>query len=186
MQDNGSYRAAVDLSRGCENIPTADFEDAPGGEGSTHAIDPTDPNIVHSSGFYGTVSRATTSWSSQLTGAECGRWTPRQSTRRGFGGIEPTRTFECAGSLTLRIDRPADRQVAALEPSACRARVNACARPAPCLSEEVQRVGASCAGGLAAAPGTCPCSMAMRLAPWANDLFILLRSIFLFFEQAES
>ena len=30
----------------------------PGGEGSNHAIDPTDPNIVYSAGFYGTISRA--------------------------------------------------------------------------------------------------------------------------------
>ncbi len=30
----------------------------PGGEGSNHAIDPTNPNIVYSAGFYGTISRA--------------------------------------------------------------------------------------------------------------------------------
>jgi hypothetical protein len=35
-----------------------DFEEAPGGEGSNHAIDPTDPDIVYSAGFYGTISRA--------------------------------------------------------------------------------------------------------------------------------
>ncbi|MCK7477241.1 MAG: hypothetical protein M0C28_06885 [Candidatus Moduliflexus flocculans] len=35
-----------------------EFEGAPGGEGSNHAIDPTDPNIVYSAGFYGTISRA--------------------------------------------------------------------------------------------------------------------------------
>jgi photosystem II stability/assembly factor-like uncharacterized protein len=58
MQDHGSFRGAVDLSRGRNQIPTVDFDGAPGGEGSTHAIDPLDPNIVFSSGFYGTLSRS--------------------------------------------------------------------------------------------------------------------------------
>jgi photosystem II stability/assembly factor-like uncharacterized protein len=57
MQDHGSFRAAVDLSRGRDRIPPAAFESAPGGEGSNHAIDPTNPNIVYSAGFYGTISR---------------------------------------------------------------------------------------------------------------------------------
>jgi photosystem II stability/assembly factor-like uncharacterized protein len=58
MQDHGSFRGVVDLSRGRDRVPTMDFEGAPGGEGSTHAIDPFDPNIVYSSGFYGTLSRS--------------------------------------------------------------------------------------------------------------------------------
>ncbi len=58
MQDHGSFRGPVDLTRGRDRIPVADFERAPGGEGSTHAIDPTDPNTVYSSGFYGTLSRS--------------------------------------------------------------------------------------------------------------------------------
>jgi photosystem II stability/assembly factor-like uncharacterized protein len=57
MQDHGSFRAPVDLSRGRSRIPAQEFAGAPGGEGSTHAIDPTDPDIVYSSGFYGTLSR---------------------------------------------------------------------------------------------------------------------------------
>lgn len=57
IQDHGSRKGIVDLSRGRDNIPAVDFEYAPGGEGSTHAIDPTDPNIVYSAGFYGTISR---------------------------------------------------------------------------------------------------------------------------------
>jgi photosystem II stability/assembly factor-like uncharacterized protein len=56
-QDHGSFRGVVDLSRGRGSIPAVDFESAPGGEGSTHAIDPIDPNIVYSSGFYGSVTR---------------------------------------------------------------------------------------------------------------------------------
>jgi len=57
MQDHGSFRAAVDLSRGRDRIPTQAWQGAPGGEGSSHAIDPTDPNVVYSAGFYGTLSR---------------------------------------------------------------------------------------------------------------------------------
>ena len=57
MQDHGSFRGVVDLSRGRGNIPAQEFEGAPGGEGTSHAIDPTNPNIVYSSGFYGTISR---------------------------------------------------------------------------------------------------------------------------------
>ena len=47
----------MDLSRGRDNIPVNAFEGAPGGEGSSHAIDPRNPDIVYSAGFYGTISR---------------------------------------------------------------------------------------------------------------------------------
>ncbi len=57
IQDHGSYWGVVDLSRGRGNIPAVQFEGAPGGEGSSHAIDPTDPDIVYSAGFYGTIQR---------------------------------------------------------------------------------------------------------------------------------
>ncbi len=58
MQDHGSFRGKVDLSAGRDKIPAQEFENAPGGEGSNHAIDPTDPNIVYSAGFYGTIMRS--------------------------------------------------------------------------------------------------------------------------------
>jgi photosystem II stability/assembly factor-like uncharacterized protein len=58
MQDHGSFRGKVDLSAGRDRIPAVEFESAPGGEGSNHAIDPTNPDIVYSAGFYGTISRA--------------------------------------------------------------------------------------------------------------------------------
>lgn len=57
IQDHGSRRAAVDLSLGRSNIPAVEWQNAPGGEGSSHAIDPTDPNIVYSAGFYGNITR---------------------------------------------------------------------------------------------------------------------------------
>ena len=58
MQDHGSFRGAVDLARGRDRIAPVDFDTAPGGEGSTHAVDPLNPDIVYSSGFYGTLSRS--------------------------------------------------------------------------------------------------------------------------------
>lgn len=58
IQDHGSYRGVIDLSRGRDKVPTQVFEPAPGGEGSSHAIDPTNPAIVYSAGFYGTISRS--------------------------------------------------------------------------------------------------------------------------------
>jgi photosystem II stability/assembly factor-like uncharacterized protein len=58
MQDHGSFRAKVDLSLGRDRVRPQEFEGAPGGEGSRHAIDPTDPNIVYSAGFYGTLERS--------------------------------------------------------------------------------------------------------------------------------
>jgi photosystem II stability/assembly factor-like uncharacterized protein len=58
MQDHGSFRGKVDLSLGRDRIPAQEFEGAPGGEGSNHAIDPANPDIVYSAGFYGTISRS--------------------------------------------------------------------------------------------------------------------------------
>lgn len=57
IQDHGSRRGRIDLSKGREAIQAVAWENAPGGEGSNHAIDPTDPNIVYSHGFYGNFSR---------------------------------------------------------------------------------------------------------------------------------
>ncbi|HEX9792844.1 MAG TPA: hypothetical protein VGC54_02575, partial [Planctomycetota bacterium] len=53
IQDHGSRRGVVDLSRGRDRIPATDWENAPGGEASYQAIDPTDPDTVYSAGFYG-------------------------------------------------------------------------------------------------------------------------------------
>ena len=58
MQDHGSFRGKVDLGAGRDKIPAQEFEMAPGGEGSNHAIDPDDPDIVYSAGFYGSISRS--------------------------------------------------------------------------------------------------------------------------------
>jgi photosystem II stability/assembly factor-like uncharacterized protein len=57
IQDHGSYRAKVDLSRGRDAVRPQDFDAAPGGEASFHAVDPTDPNVVYSESFYGDIRR---------------------------------------------------------------------------------------------------------------------------------
>ena len=57
VQDHGSYSAQVDLSQGRHDIPAVAWDRAPGGEGSHHAIDPRDPDVVYSAGFYGSLTR---------------------------------------------------------------------------------------------------------------------------------
>jgi photosystem II stability/assembly factor-like uncharacterized protein len=64
MQDHGSYRGQVlnkterFTGRALEGYQAVVFEGAPGGEGSSHAIDPVDPDIVYSAGFYGRITRS--------------------------------------------------------------------------------------------------------------------------------
>jgi photosystem II stability/assembly factor-like uncharacterized protein len=57
IQDHGSRRGRVDVSKGRGAVAPVAFENAPGGEGSNHAIDQTNPNIVYTHGFYGNFSR---------------------------------------------------------------------------------------------------------------------------------
>ena len=57
VQDHGSFSAEIDLRQGRHAIPAVAWENAPGGEGSHHAIDPSDTDIVYSAGFYGSISR---------------------------------------------------------------------------------------------------------------------------------
>jgi photosystem II stability/assembly factor-like uncharacterized protein len=48
VQDHGSFRAAIDLSNGRENLKAIPWESAPGGEYTQHAVDPRNPNILYS------------------------------------------------------------------------------------------------------------------------------------------
>jgi photosystem II stability/assembly factor-like uncharacterized protein len=57
IQDVGSRRGKVDISAGRDRIPAGEWTAAPGGEGSHHAVDPGNPNIVYSHGFYGNFTR---------------------------------------------------------------------------------------------------------------------------------
>ena len=56
MQDHGSFRGVV--TRKGSGFAAVEWERAPGGEGSTHAIDPRNPELVYSAGFYGHITRA--------------------------------------------------------------------------------------------------------------------------------
>ncbi len=58
VQDHGSYRAVVDLSKGRDKIPTQAFEETLGGEGTTHAIDKSNNSIIYASSYYGNLDRA--------------------------------------------------------------------------------------------------------------------------------
>ncbi|HVL68696.1 MAG TPA: hypothetical protein VM364_15645 [Vicinamibacterales bacterium] len=57
IQDHGSRRGRLVLTFGRDAVPAVAWENAPGGEGSNHAIDPTNPNIVYTHGFYGSFTR---------------------------------------------------------------------------------------------------------------------------------
>ncbi len=57
IQDHFSFSGEVKLDFGRDRIQAVSWDRAPGGEGSTHAVDPRDPNIVYSCGFYGSLSR---------------------------------------------------------------------------------------------------------------------------------
>ena len=64
MQDHGSFRGQVlskkDRRTGkpAEGYQAVAFEQAPGGEGCSHAIDPANPDIVYSAEFYGRLTRS--------------------------------------------------------------------------------------------------------------------------------
>jgi photosystem II stability/assembly factor-like uncharacterized protein len=92
IQDYGSRRGAIDLSKGREMIPAVAWSNAPGGEGSHHAIDPTNNDVIYSHGFYGNFTRedlgqAAAGRAAQAApAAEGGQTPPAQGRGRGRGG----------------------------------------------------------------------------------------------------
>jgi photosystem II stability/assembly factor-like uncharacterized protein len=64
MQDHGSYRGPVlqkkdgRTGKPAEGYQAVAFEQAPGGEGCSHAVDPANPDIVYSAEFYGRLTRS--------------------------------------------------------------------------------------------------------------------------------
>jgi photosystem II stability/assembly factor-like uncharacterized protein len=57
IQDDGSRRARIDLTGGRDRLAAVPWTNAPGGEGSHHAIDTANPDMVFSHGFYGNFTR---------------------------------------------------------------------------------------------------------------------------------
>jgi len=67
VQDQGTFRGLIPVRRPAAAAPAEKrrfgpvqpkWEDAPGGEGTIIAVDPTDPNTVYSSSFYGRLERS--------------------------------------------------------------------------------------------------------------------------------
>lgn len=58
VQDHFSFAGEVNLEYGRDRIQPVEWASAPGGEGSTHVIDPRDANTVYSAGFYGSITRS--------------------------------------------------------------------------------------------------------------------------------
>lgn len=57
IQDHGSRRGTVTVDRAKNRIIGSDWRNAPGGEASIHAVDPSDSNTLYSEGFYGSINR---------------------------------------------------------------------------------------------------------------------------------
>jgi photosystem II stability/assembly factor-like uncharacterized protein len=83
IQDHGSYRAQINLGGGRDKIPAVEWVNAPGGEGSHHAVDHANPNFVYSHGFYGNFTRQDMS---QSGAAGRGEGTGAEGRGRGRGG----------------------------------------------------------------------------------------------------
>ena len=56
VQDEGSFMASVKNTFGVIDTTIQRWRYAPGGEGTIHAVDPTDPDLVYSSTFYGRLT----------------------------------------------------------------------------------------------------------------------------------
>ena len=56
VQDEGSFMASVKNTFGTKDPSIQKWREAPGGEGTIHAVDPTDPDLIYSSTFYGRLT----------------------------------------------------------------------------------------------------------------------------------
>lgn len=57
-QDHGSFMGSIKNTYGIKDSSIKIWKRSPGGEGTIHAVDPTDPNLIYSSTFYGRLTRA--------------------------------------------------------------------------------------------------------------------------------
>lgn len=104
IQDDGSRRGQVDLSAGRDKVSAGAWINAPGGEGSHHAIDPASNDIVYSHGFYGNFTRTIVTGAGRPDNRSVTRSTARGQTRdRGRGGAStPIRPRAGRGEPELR------------------------------------------------------------------------------------
>ena len=89
IQDYGSRRGVVDLSKGRDRIPAVAWSNAPGGEGSHHAIERNNSDIVYSHGFYGNFTREDVAQSAAGRGAAQPGGQPQGRGRAGVTNIRP-------------------------------------------------------------------------------------------------
>jgi photosystem II stability/assembly factor-like uncharacterized protein len=103
VQDYGSRRGIVDLAKGRDSIPTVAWSNAPGGEGSHHAIDPGNNNIIYSHGFYGNFTREDLSQRAAAgRGTGEGGQAQEQGRGRGRPGVTNIRPQAIEGDPDLR------------------------------------------------------------------------------------
>jgi photosystem II stability/assembly factor-like uncharacterized protein len=103
IQDHGSRRGHVVLSEGRNRIPAQEWVAAPGGEGSFHAIDVADSDVVYSHGFYGNFTRTNQAVAAARSGDAGSPGEPdeperQRTTRAGVVAIRP-RLGEAAPEL---------------------------------------------------------------------------------------
>ncbi len=106
IQDYGSRRGVVDVSKGRDRIPAVAWSNAPGGEGSHHAIERSNNDIVYSHGFYGNFTREDVGQSAAGRGAAPPEGQPqgqgRGRGRPGVTNIRPPATLGGDGAPELR------------------------------------------------------------------------------------
>jgi photosystem II stability/assembly factor-like uncharacterized protein len=105
VQDQGTYRGRIPLMKPTAGAPPGrrrggavqpTWETAPGGEGTIIAVDPTDPNTVYSSSFYGRLERS--EWKD-------GQWTSKQIYPRAAQG-EPDYRGQWLAATTISPHNP--------------------------------------------------------------------------------
>ncbi len=120
IQDDGSRRGTIDVSQGPGSVPAVAWEPAPGGEGSHHAIDPANADIVYSHGFYGNFTREDLSVSRATRGNTAEAQTDKDEEDAGIKpgpGVTNIRPRQEAGGPELRAQWMAPILVSAFDPS---------------------------------------------------------------------
>jgi photosystem II stability/assembly factor-like uncharacterized protein len=87
IQDVGSRRGRVDVAGGRDRIPALEWAEAPGGEGSHHAIDPASPGIVYSHSFYGNFTRTDMAAAPRPAGRATAGQEPGEGRRMEFRSV---------------------------------------------------------------------------------------------------
>jgi photosystem II stability/assembly factor-like uncharacterized protein len=98
IQDYGSRRGAVDITKGRDKIPAVAWTNAPGGEGSHHAIDRSNNDIIYSHGFYGSFTREDLA----AAGREQAQGAEGRGRGRGRAGVTNIRPPAVEGEPELR------------------------------------------------------------------------------------